>query len=181
MTLKEVNDIAVILLYSAIPIAFAVMASGIIIFIGWFITNLRYRKIISTSLNNNKLKKEDLHTFLNKGYISYRSLSLVLKHLFEEELKKTGIDNHADTLRDIINWYEEQEGLIDLPKDIRTNLEVIKKQTPETEYQISRLAASLKDLFITRERRENRLRRFSYISGGVGIIGVLYGVIQSIW
>ncbi|QTF09666.1 hypothetical protein HC231_18375 [Brenneria izadpanahii] len=91
MTLKEVNDIAVILLYSAIPIAFAVMASGIIIFIGWFITNLRYRKIISISLNNNKLKKEDLHTFLNKGYISYRSLSLVLKHLFEEELKKPGL------------------------------------------------------------------------------------------
>ncbi|AOV10003.1 MULTISPECIES: hypothetical protein [Enterobacteriaceae] len=179
MTLKEINDIAVVLLYSVMPIAFAVVASGIIIFIGWYITTLRYRRIIRIAIQNNKLKNEDLHIFLNKKYISYSSLNLVLKNLFEEELKKTRGDNHTNTLRDIINWYEEQEGLIELPKDIRANLEVIRKQTPESEHQINQLAASLKDLFITRQRRENRLRRFSYISGGVGIIGVLYGVIQS--
>ncbi|CAI0965786.1 MULTISPECIES: hypothetical protein [Serratia] len=176
----ELVDIAKVVLVSILPIAGAAATSVIIFAIVTVTTSIHYKRTISIALQKNKLKNEDLHTFLNKKNITYRSLDHILKQLFEDSLKTSKSEHDiSEKLREIIHWFEEQEGLLELPKDVRTNLEVIQKQTPETKYQINRLASSLKELYRTHAQREARLRWFSYISGGIGIFGVFYGIFQS--
>ncbi|CAI1024125.1 Uncharacterised protein [Serratia proteamaculans] len=138
-----------------------------------------YKRTIINSIKKNTLKKEDLYIFLKKRDITYKPLDRILRQLFESSLKNEPTSVQTHQLRDLILWYEEQEGFTEIPRDVRENLEVIQKQSPEARYQVNRLATSLKDLYRTQAIRETRLRWFSYFSGTIGIIGVIYGVIQS--
>lgn len=174
------DNILYTILYSILPLSLSVVGAVIIVVIGSIFTLRHYKKLITLSLKNESLKKEDLYIFLKRGLITYRSLDNILRRLFENSLKTDPESENTEKLRELIVWFEEQEGFTELPKDVRRSLEDIQKQTPEVRLQINRLAESLKELYRTHSQREARLRLFSYISGAVGILGVIIGVVQSV-
>ncbi|MBH3017832.1 hypothetical protein [Serratia ureilytica] len=172
-------EIGRIILYAMMP--FAGLFALIIVARAMEIVYYRdhYKKTITKSIKNNTLKNEDLYLFLKKRDVNYKPLDRVLRQLFESSLKDEFASEHTHRLRELILWFEEQEGFTEIPRDVREHLELIQKQNPDARYQVNRLATSLKDLYRTQSLREARLRWFSYLSGIIGIMGVIYGVLQS--
>lgn len=141
-------------------------------------TQIYYKRIIETTSKTGGLEKDDLYIFLNSKRISYKELDRVLRKVAESLLRGEKNEAALQNIRGLIRWFEEQEGFIEIPENIRKNLESIKQQTPESEYLVNILAMSLKDIYRTQAVKEAGQRRVNHIYGIIGVVGAILTITQ---
>ena len=174
----SVSNVIITILNTVLLIGVSFLVAQLIITVQTLLTQRHYKRIIEKTSKTGKLEKDDLYIFLNSKRISYKELDRVLRKVAENLLRGEKNETALQNIRGLIRWFEEQEGFIELPKEIRKNLERIKQQTPESEYLVNILAMSLKDIYLTKAVKEARQRRVNHIYGIIGVVGALLTIAQ---
>ncbi|MBH2647869.1 hypothetical protein [Serratia ureilytica] len=174
------TNIVISIVNSVVLIVFAFAAGIMLVAFQTYFTRRHYKKLIEKATKSGGLEKEDLHIFIKRKQITYIEIDKILRQLIEKKLEDSSGEQELKELRELTNWFEGQEGFIELPLNIRKNLEEIKKHSPETEYLINLLAMSLKDIYRTYAAKAAGQRRLNNIYGIIGIVGVILTIIQAL-
>lgn len=175
------SNVIISIFNTVLLVGVSFLVAQLIITVQTLLTQRHYKRIIERASKTGNLEKDDLHIFLNSKRISYKELDKILRKVAEDLLLDEKNETELQNIRVLISWFEEQEGFIEIPKNIRKNLETIKQQTPESEYLVNILAMSLKDIYRTQAVKAAGQRRINHLYGIIGIGGVIFAVIQAFY
>lgn len=138
----------------------------------------QFRKQVRLGVVKNHLTYVDMQNIAERWSQDRKSILFSLRIMHSEAIsgEDEDLSGKLQEIRDLIQAHQDKEPYSELPENISLQLDAISGHGEVHEKQISQLAASLSELYISNQKKLSRQTKFTYWGAIAGVIGVFIGV-----
>lgn len=137
----------------------------------------QFRKQVRLGIIKNHLTYEDMQHIAERWSQDRKSILFSLRIMHSEAIsgEDEELCKNVGTIRELIEKHQSQEPYSELPENISIQLNGLNSK-PGVKEQVSQLAASLSELYLSNQQKHARQVKFTYWGTIAGVIGVFIGV-----
>lgn len=137
----------------------------------------QFRKQVRLGIIKSHLTYEDMQHIAERWSQDRKSILFSLRIMHSEAISGEDEDlaKNIDSIRELIDKHQNQEPYSELPENISIQLNSLNSKE-ETKVQVSQLASSLSELYLSNQQKHSRQVKFTYWGAIAGGIGVFIGV-----
>lgn len=138
----------------------------------------QFRKQVRLGIIKDHLTYEDMQHIAERWSQDRKAILLSLRIMHSETVsgEDEELSKQLQCIRDLIVLHQEKEPYAELPENIGIQLNTISSASVELENQITQLASSLSELYISNQQSHSRQVKFTYWGAIAGIAGIVIGV-----
>lgn len=136
----------------------------------------QFKKQVRLGIIKNHLTYEDMQHIAERWFQDRKSILFSLRIMHSEAISGEDEDlaKNIDSIRELMDKHQNQEPYSELPENISIQLNSLNSKE-ETKEQVSQLASSLSELYLSNQQKHSRQVKFTYWGAVAGGIGVFIG------